>query len=313
LKELEDKKDTLERKEKEFDEIKKELIIQKGELIECYKRTYGEYRTLIENFKSRCSLLEDDKLSILGKTFFNYSKFRKLTITHINGRKTSNWDYERYPILKEKMSSMSEEDAKLETIIFSLNNLFDDIVADKYSLNQSATAKSFLKILFDDYFYDYWDVKYQNDHLGAISTGKASFVILMLIVGLSNSKSPLIIDQPEDNLDNRSISKDLVNYLRDKKIERQIILVTHNPNIVVNADAENIIIADQRGQDNNSTCPFLFNYINGSIEYSKKKNESITDTLNSMGIREHITEIVEGGEEAFLKREQKYNFKKKYW
>lgn len=312
LKDLVEKNKDLHKKEKDLEEIEKRLILIKNELIESYKKSYTEYRTLIENFKSRCSLLENDKLSITGKTFYNYSKFRKLIIPHINGRKTSNWEYERYPILKEKLSSMSSEDAKLETIIFSLNHLFDDVVTNKYSLNQSATAKSFLKILFDDYFYDFWDVKYQNDHLGAMSTGKASFVILMLIVGLSNSKSPLLIDQPEDNLDNRSISKDLVNYLRDKKIERQIILVTHNPNIVVNADAENIIVADQRGQDNDSTCPFLFNYVNGAIEHTQIKNESITDTLNSMGIREHITEIVEGGEEAFLKREQKYNFKKRY-
>lgn len=174
----------------------------------------------------------------------------------------------------------------------------------------STSSKNFLKLIFDDYFYDYWNVEYQGDNLGKMSAGKASFVILMLIVGLSKSKSPLLIDQPEDNLDNRSISTDLVNYIRSKKIERQIILVTHNPNIVVNADAENVIVADQRGQDNNSTCLFQFNYINGAIEHTKTKDISITDTLNSMGIREHITKIVEGGEEAFLKRERKYNFKK---
>jgi hypothetical protein len=100
-----------------------------------------------------------------------------------------------------------------------------------------------------------------------------------------------------------------VTYLRDKKLERQIILVTHNPNIVVNADAENIIIANQKGQNNNeSSSPYKFDYINGALEDSFHKNASEKDLLKSMGIRQHIAEIVEGGEEAFKKRELKYCF-----
>lgn len=305
------KKKEIEKKEKELIDIETKLFETKELLLQSFRSTHTEYTKLIQNFGTRCSLLQDDKLSITGKTFYNFSKFRKAAIQHISGRKNNNWDYTKYPILNDKMSSMSSEDANLDDILlFSLSNLFDAVIAGDYSLNQSTSSKNFLKLIFDDYFYDYWNVEYQGDNLGKMSAGKASFVILMLIVGLSKSKSPLLIDQPEDNLDNRSISTDLVNYIRSKKIERQIILVTHNPNIVVNADAENIIVADQRGQDNNSTCPFQFNYINGAIEHTKPKDASITDTLNSMGIREHITEIVEGGEEAFLKRERKYNFKK---
>ena len=146
--------------------------------------------------------------------------------------------------------------------------------------------------------------------MGEMSTGKASFVILMLIVGLSSSKAPILIDQPEDNLDNRSITKDLVTYLRDKKSERQIILVTHNPNVVVNADAENVIVANQKGQnDKETSSPYKFDYINGAIENTKEYNEKEKDLLKSMGIREHIAEIVEGGKDAFKKREVKYGFK----
>jgi ABC-type Mn2+/Zn2+ transport system ATPase subunit len=130
-----------------------------------------------------------------------------------------------------------------------------------------------------------------------------------LIVGLSKSKAPILIDQPEDNLDNRSITKDLVEYLRSKKLERQIILVTHNANVVVNADAENIIVANQKGQnDKITTSPYQFDYINGSIEDTKPYDKDETDLLKSMGIREHIAEILEGGKEAFKKRERKYGF-----
>lgn len=131
----------------------------------------------------------------------------------------------------------------------------------------------------------------------------------MLIVGLSKSKAPILIDQPEDNLDNRSITTDLVEYLKNKKLERQILLVTHNPNIVVNADAENIIIANQKGQnDTETSSPYIFDYINGAIENSFPPVKNEKDLLKSMGIREHIAEIVEGGKEAFKKREEKYGF-----
>ena len=178
-----------------------------------------------------------------------------------------------------------------------------------YSFNTKSDIKNAVKILLEDYFFDYWEVIYDNDTLTKMSTGKASFVILMLIVGLSKSKAPILIDQPEDNLDNRSITKDLVEYLRNKKLDRQIILVTHNPNVVVNADSENVIIANQKGQnDKITTSPFQFDYINGSIENTQKLNKTQTDLLKSMGIREHIADIVEGGKEAFKKREEKYGF-----
>ena len=132
----------------------------------------------------------------------------------------------------------------------------------------------------------------------------------MLIIGLSKSKAPILIDQPEDNLDNRSITTDLVNYLRNKTVEWQIIIVTHNANIVVNADSENVIIANQKGQnDMNSTSIYKFDYINGSIENSFEKDNCQTDVLKSMGIRQHIADIVEGGKDAFIMRERKYRFK----
>ncbi len=168
---------------------------------------------------------------------------------------------------------------------------------------------SAIKTILDDYFFDYWKINYKNDQLGEMSTGKASFVILMLIIGLSKSKAPILIDQPEDNLDNRSITTDLVNYLRNKKLDRQIIIVTHNANVVVNADAENVIVANQKGQNNEfSSSVFKFDYINGAIENSFEKVVGETDVLKSMGIRQHIADIVEGGKEAFIMREKKYRF-----
>jgi ABC-type lipoprotein export system ATPase subunit len=61
---------------------------------------------------------------------------------------------------------------------------------------------------------------------------------------LANSKFPILIDQPEDDLDNRSIFNELIPFIREKKIERQFIIVTHNANVVLGGDAEEVIVAN---------------------------------------------------------------------
>ena len=147
-------------------------------------------------------------------------------------------------------------------------------------------------------------LQYDGDNFEQMSQGKKAFVVLTLILEFSKDKKPVIIDQPEDGLDNRAIYSDLTNYLKQKKKERQIILVTHNPNIVVGADAENVIVANQHSEDSPNIDGIQFDYINGSLENTYTKN--VTYTLERQGIREHVVEILEGGKEAFEKREKKY-------
>lgn len=142
-----------------------------------------------------------------------------------------------------------------------------------------------------------------------MSPGKQAFVILKLLLDFSDKTCPILIDQPEDSLDNRAIYSDLVKYIRGKKKKRQIILVTHNPNVVVSADAENVIVANQQGNDSYNENDNKFQYVNGALENSFPKNLKSRTVLSSQGIREHVCEILEGGKEAFEKRERKYGFK----
>ena len=125
-----------------------------------------------------------------------------------------------------------------------------------------------------------------------------------MFLEVSSSKVPILIDQPEDNLDNRTVYNTLNEFIKTKKIDRQIIMVSHNSNLVVSTDSENIIVANQNGQ--NSSYP-RFEYINGALEETKKKDLSELNELKKQGIREHVCEILEGGVEAFKKREEKYN------
>jgi len=102
-----------------------------------------------------------------------------------------------------------------------------------------------------------------------MSQGKQAFVILKLLLEFSKKECPILIDQPEDSLDNRAIYNELVKYIIDKKKERQIILVTHNSNVVVSADAEQIIVANQHGEKirirmvtSFSMCQVVWNFQN---------------------------------------------------
>ena len=287
---------------KKIEEKRQSIEEIKTKLFDLYKNSYNEYIDIVEQLKNRTIELEKDGLQIRGVTQFNFPKFRREIINFTHGTYSDN---NKYCICEEDRSRIFE--TNYDELISNISKMFNEIMNSEYRI-KTISKKEAVKKLLNDYFYDYWEITYKNDKLGEMSTGKASFVILMLIIGLSKSKSPILIDQPEDNLDNRSVTKDLVSYLKMKKIERQIILVTHNANIVVNADAENVIVANQKGQNDKETNTlYQFDYINGAIENTFKDPEE-QDLLKSMGIREHITEILEGGETAFKNREKKYGF-----
>lgn len=286
----------LETKRQSIEEIKTKLF-------DLYEKSYCEYKNIVEQLKNRTKELEKDGLRIRGIAQFNFPKFRREIINFTHGTYSDN---DKYCICEEDRSRIFE--TNYDELISNISKMFNEIMTSEYRI-KTISKKEAVKKLLDDYFYDYWEITYKNDKLGEMSTGKASFVILMLIIGLSKSKSPILIDQPEDNLDNRSVSENIISYLRNKKIERQIILVTHNANIVVNADAENVIVANQKGQNDKETSSiYKFDYINGAIENTFSKIETETDLLKSMGIKEHIADIVEGGKEAFKNRERKYGF-----
>ena len=288
---------------KKIEEKRQSIEEIKTKLFDLYKNSYNEYIDIVEQLKNRTIELEKGGLQIRGVTQFNFPKFRREIINFTHGKYSDN---DKYCICEEDRSRIFE--TNYDELISNISKMFNEIMTSEYRI-KTISKKEAVKKLLDDYFYDYWEITYKNDKLGEMSTGKASFVILMLIIGLSKSKSPILIDQPEDNLDNRSVSENIISYLRNKKIERQIILVTHNANIVVNADAENVIVANQKGQNDKETSSiYKFDYINGAIENTFAKIEAETDLLKSMGIKEHIADIVEGGKEAFKNREKKYGF-----
>lgn len=151
----------------------------------------------------------------------------------------------------------------------------------------------------------------EEDKIGgfAVSTmtpGKQALFALTLILHESEEAWPLLIDQPEDDLDSRSIYEVLVKYLCERKAERQIIMVSHDANLVIGADSEQVVVANRHGDEGRENKDGrLFAYFSGSLEHSRQRKDSpIAFELG--GIREHACEILDGGEEAFRKRQEKY-------
>lgn len=129
----------------------------------------------------------------------------------------------------------------------------------------------------------YFDAQGVKKPIEDLSPGQRCTALLPII--LLETDTPLIIDQPEDNLDNQFIFDLVVNTMRSLKECRQIIVATHNPNIPVSGDAENILVFKPDGLKGKVER-------NGSIDYGP--------------IIEDVKTIMEGGEEAFIVRVKKY-------
>jgi energy-coupling factor transporter ATP-binding protein EcfA2 len=139
----------------------------------------------------------------------------------------------------------------------------------------------------------------------SMTPGKQALFALTLTLSESVEAWPLLIDQPEDDLDSRAIYDTIVPYLKRRKRERQILMVTHNPNLVVGADSEQVIVTNRHGNDRRNRNDQTFDYLTGSMEHSRAA-EAAAYVLETGGIREHACEILDGGEEAFQKRRDKY-------
>lgn len=248
-----------------------------------------------------------------------------MTVHHDNIRLFASYelkpDLEKF--LNESLSLRSNHATELISIIVTLyqkktkddlmnciSDIFRKALRGEMSFKNGYAASSFISnILSNNWFELKFNVEYENDKLNDMSPGKRSFVVLKLLLDFSNKDCPILIDQPEDNLDNRAIYTELVKYIREKKKERQIILVTHNPNIVVGADSEEIIVSNQNGKNSPNDNAIKFQYISGSLENSSPLvNNPNMPLLRRCGIREHVCDILEGGENAFRDRENKYGF-----
>lgn len=178
-------------------------------------------------------------------------------------------------------------------------------------LKNEITEVEFFRRLFDDWYNIHYVVTSGGDRLDKMSPGKKGLVLLELIVELEQGDCPILIDQPEDDLDNQSIYSELRKFIKDSKKRRQIIIVTHNANIALGADAEEIIVANQHGQGRENGR-YQFEYRSGSIENNAVPEGGTVRLpfLNRYSIQQHACQILDGGREALEQRRRKYSMGK---
>jgi len=246
------------------------IISENNEMLSAYPIEIEASFTLTSNFQRR----------FLGFISFNkagtfYGKenaelqFRKL-IENIDIN-----NFEGVSLLLENLINPFFTDLKEEEKKTNIENQVNDVV-DLYDY------------LFSLDFVDYnYELRQGNKNLDQLSPGEKGALLLIFYLLLDNNDIPLIIDQPEDNLDNHSVANILVPFIKKAKSKRQIILVTHNPNLAVVADAEQVIYTELDKENN-----YKFSFKAGAIENPE--------------INECIVKVLEGAMPAFNKRKLKY-------
>lgn len=236
----------------------------------------------IPKYKINELLLKQDIVNI-----FNMQKLNEETIT----KRISEIYCEKIKKIMEIDDINIEKINELLDLFISGND--DGILNKAFNDNLFKKNKSIInyyQIIFNNYISVNYEIRYNDLFLDQLSSGQKGTVLLKLLLKLDNDNIPLIIDQPEDNLDNKSVYDELVPEFRQIKQKRQLIIVTHNPNLVVNTDVEQVIIAHY----SKSNTSGYINYESGSLENDNIKNK--------------VCKILEGGKEAFQQREKKYGF-----
>jgi AAA domain, putative AbiEii toxin, Type IV TA system len=161
-----------------------------------------------------------------------------------------------------------------------------------YAPAQKAEYRSWLKefalwLYSTDHIKIRYEIEYDRVDIRKLSPGTRGIVLLLLYLALDDADDrPLIIDQPEENLDPKSVFDELVSLFVEAKNKRQVIIVTHNANLVVNTDADQVIVANAGPHPAGGLPPIT--YTAGGLE----------DGV----IRKAVCDILEGGEEAFRER-----------
>lgn len=279
----------IEEEERKFQEIKTLWFKDLGDII---KKSIDDYTILIsnkwKNFKEGYDGMRPDMKELLA-TILNKDELD--VVVNIRFEKDVIYNHLLDGLDKRSYNMDRLKDSlKIETIEDYFNfiqqapdctNLFSDSITN--------LVRGYLPDLlfkkYNSFISHEIVVTSKGKPITKLSHGQQGTIFLRLQLASRAFSETIIYDQPEDDLDNDFIMKDLVNIFRKIKRYRQVIIVSHNANLVVNADSEQIIIAEN---------------VDGVLKYT-------SGALENPIINERICAILEGGKNAFLSREQKYH------
>src|SRR5690606_6126098 len=273
-------------------DVTKEIFELKESVLSVYKIVKQKIDKIIEE---NTHLLSAYPIQVEA-SFVLKSNFQKKFLDYISLNKIGtfygreNAEIQLRKILEESNLDKFDNISKLLESI--TNALFIDLRDANNQLtnieNQVSDVVELYDYLFSLDFVDYnYELRQGSKKLSQLSPGEKGALLLIFYLLLDNNDIPLIIDQPEDNLDNHSVANILVPFIKKAKAKRQIILVTHNPNLAVVADAEQVIFTELDKENN-----YKFSFKAGAIE--------------NPVINECIVKVLEGAMPAFNKRKLKY-------
>ena len=297
LKYVQEKLDSdLEKEENKRNDLINELIENKRKLLDTYTSLYKPISQFIDSYK------EDLKSypMALDAAFIFDNNMDELFFSIVNQQVSGSFNgKEQGSIrLKELCDSIELNDNQF---ILNFTHKLNQMLAEDHreGLNndkrniETQLKKGHTKLELYNFIYclDYikplFQLKLSDKILSALSPGERGALLLLFYLFIDMDDKPLIIDQPEENLDNESVYDYLVTFIKKAKTKRQIIIVTHNPNLAVVCDADQIIKMDIDKKNKNTVS-----FVSGAIE-NPQINKSIID-------------ILEGTYPAFHNRGSKY-------
>lgn len=275
IQELERLEKELNKKLDERNDLKSRLKMERHKLFEIRQRKVEEIN---KKLKGRLKLevkFEDDR-SEFEKRLKSLLKGSRVSQTAINNIVTSKLAIDGL-LLSEYIQKGKEE-------IMSKFNLTETMAENFVSWFKDDERLFQLETLFpEDRIIIKLNVNEDFKDIEKLSDGQKATALLLLL--FAQEDRILILDQPEEDLDNRFIYEDVVKILRDYKSKRQFIIATHNANIPVIGDSELIVVLESA----EGVCKIVD-----------------LGSIDKASIREHVKNIMEGGEEAFRLRFEKY-------
>ncbi|PKK95060.1 MAG: hypothetical protein CVV60_03255 [Tenericutes bacterium HGW-Tenericutes-5] len=279
--------------------IKSDLDSLKNRRLEFISHIYDEYNKIIDKYANIYSPIQE-KIDYIMKTEIEKIEFKALfkvdesrlrdkILEYIDTRAGSDFKgkSEANKVVDDLIGStdFNDKDSIITFVTELLSKICDNPNEIKKRLSNPIEFYNYITKL--EYLNPVFSIVSGDRDLSELSPGERGIVLLIFYLALSKDNIPLVIDQPEDNLDNQSVYSRLVPAIIEAKKNRQVIVVTHNPNIAVACDSEQVIFCS-------------INKDSGELIY---ESGSIENPI----IKKHILDVLEGTKPAFDKRKTTYN------
>ncbi|MEQ7219436.1 TrlF family AAA-like ATPase [Vagococcus fluvialis] len=275
---------------KDRKEVVESIYLEKTKIMDIYKDIYSPIDNELRN------ILTDLDNGISFSATLSFDAGTKKILNNINKQLSSLFMGVHNANNQMDMLIREVDANELDSVVSFTEKFIDGCMksdeeeteGDFSKLNKVIRDKE--KVYSELFGLDFISVDYSltldGKELSQLSPGERGLVLLIFYLVLSKDSIPIVIDQPEDNLDNQSIYSKLVPCIREAKKKRQVVLVTHNPNIAVACDSEQVIVA--------------------SIDKVKSKINYEAGSIENVDMNKQLVDVLEGTYPAFNLRERKY-------